>query len=238
MPRKNNLSSSEIFLARGDILFSEGDPIGNGYIMASGELVLYTTTEGRRTILERRGPGSIVGELSILTGNPRTVTVEASQPCILYEISAKQILHRYAKIDPILRACIETSIYFSGRLNADLSGEEETPITEGILPELDQLVECLKFEHDILLGLANDQFSLVYQPIVSLPDGDIVGVEALMRWHHPTAGNIPPGKFIEAAESMGAICQLTDFALLEACAALKRLRSLGQCSDDFFICFG
>jgi diguanylate cyclase (GGDEF)-like protein len=61
------------------------------------------------------------------------------------------------------------------------------------------------------------EFSLLYQPIVNLASGAIVGCEALLRWRHPTRGMVFPSEFIALAEDMGLIGEIGDWALREAC---------------------
>jgi diguanylate cyclase (GGDEF)-like protein len=66
-------------------------------------------------------------------------------------------------------------------------------------------------------ALDNDEFRVVYQPIMRLDDNRVIGVEALVRWHHPTRGVISPAEFIPAAERTGLIVPLGRFVLREAC---------------------
>ena len=68
------------------------------------------------------------------------------------------------------------------------------------------------------------QLRLVYQPKVSLATGKIVGAEALMRWHHPSLGTVPPMRFIPLAEETGLIAELGRWAIEEALAAIGRWR--------------
>jgi len=78
-------------------------------------------------------------------------------------------------------------------------------------------------------GIANGEFRLVYQPLVTLPDGRVRGAEALVRWQHPQEGLIGPGRFIGLAEQSGAIVELGRWVLATACAQAARwLRELGE----------
>jgi PAS domain S-box-containing protein/diguanylate cyclase (GGDEF)-like protein len=78
-------------------------------------------------------------------------------------------------------------------------------------------------------GITNGEFRLVYQPLVTLPDGRVRGAEALVRWQHPREGLIGPGRFIGLAEQSGAIVALGHWVLTTACAQAARWwRELGE----------
>lgn len=66
-------------------------------------------------------------------------------------------------------------------------------------------------------ALDNDEFQVVYQPIVRLADNRVIGVEALVRWHHPTRGVVYPAEFIPAAERTGLIVPLGRYVLRRTC---------------------
>jgi diguanylate cyclase (GGDEF)-like protein len=74
---------------------------------------------------------------------------------------------------------------------------------------------------DLREALGTDAFELHYQPIVSLEQSQIVGAEALMRWHHPKEGMLSPKEFIPVAEETGLIIPLGEWAIREACAQAK-----------------
>jgi diguanylate cyclase (GGDEF)-like protein len=76
--------------------------------------------------------------------------------------------------------------------------------------------------------------SMHYEPIVTLGNGQIAGVEALMRWHHPE-GLIPPSVFIPAAEQSSLIVDLDRWGLREACGQLRLWNLMGVVSDEFVL---
>lgn len=67
-------------------------------------------------------------------------------------------------------------------------------------------------------AFGNGEFELFFQPLIGVETGAINGCKALLRWHHPQRGSVPPAKFIPAAEEMGLIVKLGDWVLRRACA--------------------
>jgi len=88
----------------------------------------------------------------------------------------------------------------------------------------------LKFEQFLRLAIEKEQLTLVYQPQIDISTGNITGVEALSRWHHPELGDVSPVEFIATAERIGMIKSLTDWVLYSACkqaVAWKRVSQRG-----------
>ena len=79
----------------------------------------------------------------------------------------------------------------------------------------------LKLETDLRLAVERQQFTLHYQPILTLRTGAIHGFEALIRWQHPQLGLLAPAKFIPAAEELGLVTQISAWVLLEACRQMQ-----------------
>jgi len=83
-------------------------------------------------------------------------------------------------------------------------------------------LERLLMESNLRRALAQEEFTLFYQPLVSLQSGLVIGVEALIRWQHPDLGMIMPDRFIQIAEETGLINQIGDWVLCEACRQAQR----------------
>ncbi len=77
-------------------------------------------------------------------------------------------------------------------------------------------------KQDLSLALLRSQFEVYYQPRVHAESGEIASFEALIRWHHPTRGMVPPSEFIPLAEQTGAIVEIGHWVLRPACQEALR----------------
>ena len=83
--------------------------------------------------------------------------------------------------------------------------------------------ERRELEMDLRGALSRGEFVLQYQPLVSLESDQVVGYEALIRWHHPVRGLVMPSAFIPLAEETGLIVQIGEWVIREATAQLARM---------------
>src|SRR6185295_10763065 len=90
-------------------------------------------------------------------------------------------------------------------------------------PSMDAQVKARRaLELDLRKALTDNEFELYYQPLVNIARNEVVGCEALLRWHHPTRGMVSPAEFIPVAEDTGLIATLGEWVLQTACAQAAR----------------
>jgi PAS domain S-box-containing protein len=106
------------------------------------------------------------------------------------------------------------AISVNRRVGEDVINAAQPSGTEGLI-------------HELRRGLDRDEFIVYYQPIVRLGDGTSIGVEALVRWKHPTRGLLSPDQFIDVAERSGLICELGEVVIRKACFQAQRWRAAG-----------
>jgi EAL domain-containing protein (putative c-di-GMP-specific phosphodiesterase class I) len=85
-----------------------------------------------------------------------------------------------------------------------------------------------RLERDLLTAFGPDQFRLVYQPIFALAPLHMTGLEALLRWRHPTLGEVPARQFLPLLERTGRLLELSAWVLHEACREVARWRVGGH----------
>jgi diguanylate cyclase (GGDEF)-like protein/PAS domain S-box-containing protein len=89
-------------------------------------------------------------------------------------------------------------------------------------------LQRIALEHGLRKALAHDELEVHYQPIFDLRNNRITGMEALLRWNHPTLGSIPPATFIPLAEATGVMIPIGTWALREACRQAKTWHDAGH----------
>ncbi len=221
--------------AAGDVIFAEGDAGDWAALIDEGRVEITTLRDGQPYLIGTRGADALIGEMAIIDGGPRSATVRAIEPVSLSPITRADLASRLESTDSIVRLVTQILLQrlrdtlarlrieepggrgFANSNEADAAPDEQEQAALAMARDKIRLTTQLKD------ALAQNQMSLNYQPVVHLHTGDIVGFEALMRWHLPEGGSVPPNVFIPLAEESELICSLTRFAIKESFAASLRL---------------
>ncbi len=155
----------------------------------------------------------------------------------LLECANEPVVYNQVKIHVDIRMgyhCFELGNGVSPQKNIDLA---ESALTAAKQAEL----EVVAYSPEITIGtekninllgelkqaIKNGELTLHYQPKLQISTGRIYGVEALLRWHHPIQGNIPPSQFIPRAEQSTLIEMITEFVLKQAISQLAAWQKAG-----------
>jgi diguanylate cyclase (GGDEF)-like protein len=114
----------------------------------------------------------------------------------------------------------DTALY-----HAKDSGRNVYKLFRSVLTE--QVTEQASLEYAIQQALERDELSVYYQPQIDLMTGDVVSIEALLRWRHPHFGIVSPSRFIPIAEETGAIVPIGRWLITQACTQLKAWHAMG-----------
>jgi len=161
-------------------------------------------------------PGRAVAD-RINTAFNAPITLDGTAVVLTASIGIVAGLQGYDSAEDVMRDA-DVAMYAAKNAGRSTSAVFKSEMHDGIGGNM-------RLMADMRFAIERGEFRMVYQPIVNLVTGTIVGVESLMRWRHPTLGEIPPIDFIPIAEESDAILQLGRFALIEACALVARFDS-------------
>lgn len=212
---------NELRFPSGALVFQEGDPPDCAYLIVEGSIEIFTDHAGRRVLFDVIGPGEVFGEIAVLDADRRTATARALSDVRLLRIERSQLIERVEQSDPIIRQLLRKLLLRYRSTIAALRGEA----LKGPGSDEDDdrtAIAKISLESALLEALqTQDQLELRLQPILGIHSEKIEGYEALIRWHHPELGAIPPDRFIALAEETSLITAVGEFALRQGCYAAK-----------------
>ncbi|GEM_PF-5081939 len=166
---------------------------------------------------------SIINRLQLLLREINIETHQARPARHVFTLSASigivPVTAGYEQPDDIMRDA-DTAMY-----RAKANGNRRHEIFDVAMHN--SVFSQLQMEMELRRGIENHEFEAYYQPIVSVVDGRISSVEALMRWRHPDRGLLAPDLFIPAAEESGLIAAMEEQVLRMACAQTVQWRQNG-----------
>lgn len=180
--------------------------------MIGGSTFMVAIAGSKRSSEFRRRTQTLVDSLRDKTGSPSDTKPEVAAGIAYFPEDS-------SSVEELLRF-------------ASLAAERATYIkSHAIVPFQKRLGTLVQRRHlleiEMRKGLELRQFSIVYQPKVHLISGEVLGAEALVRWHHPHLGNIEPTEFIPIAEHSDLIDRIFDFGLQTLLADSKTWRQTG-----------
>lgn len=227
----------EVFAA-GEQIFKIGDSGDCAYLIEKGIVEVFVVIEGIEQRVSSMGKDEMFGEIALIDQQPRTATVRAAEKTVLVPVRRKLVENLLEKSDPILRHLLLVVLErFRGKqgntAKAGISTDAEKEQSSRRSALKGEATQKLSLAHGITRALTHEEFQLYYQPICNLADGHIAGFEALIRWHHPTEGIIPPMDFLWLAEQTGLIRDLGLWTLERASRDWPTLRQYTSYESPF-----
>jgi EAL domain-containing protein (putative c-di-GMP-specific phosphodiesterase class I) len=238
----NSKHDPYVYFQTGDVIIKQGDHCAHAFMIESGRVgIIVENKEGEHISLGTRGVGAIIGEMAIIDDTPRIATITALEPCKLLQITRDDFQHRLNHSDPMLKMVTQIiltryrEILLRSEVSQDFPQSFNAESQEGYCANDSDIVEILKLGHEFTAALNNHHLELHYQPVIDLRTQEIRGFEALMRWNHPERGYISPAVFIPIIEKNKTIVQASQWALAEACRALKRISNKTHTEHSLFM---
>ncbi len=226
--QRGDASHRAVFYLDLDEFKSINDTLGH---LAGDDLLKEAAARLRSTVDERYIVARMAGdEFAVLLADASpeniTATLDALHETLRrpYAIAGREIVmtasigvapidRTYTSIAEVLRDA-DTAMYEAKREGRDGSSHFAPSMHEDALRRL-------SLRMDLRSAIEQQQFVVLYQPIVTLAEGRICGVEALLRWNHPEQGYLSPTSFLPLAEEMGLMVPVGRFVLETACRQLK-----------------
>jgi EAL domain-containing protein (putative c-di-GMP-specific phosphodiesterase class I) len=219
------------YFQAGECIFREGETGDFAYIIEEGEVEISTLINGTKTVLNILKCGSMFGELALVDGRPRSASAFAQSNALLTIVTQEQVNLRIESADPILRMLLLVIMgYFRSETSQfRLADQEEddkpnhSPID--LKERIADAITIIRLESELRTAIDEEQFRLVFQPIILLETLQVEGFEVLIRWQSPTKGLVRPDLFISVAESTSLIIPIGEWLVEKAIQSLKQIQA-------------
>ncbi len=215
-----------------ELVFQWGDPGDSAYVIEEGcvEVLTGQGTEQRRIAILTEG--AMFGEVALLDRQPRTASVRALVPTRLIRIDRSHVEELLLRSDSVIQYLLHLllarfrSTHDAAGLHQRQGNSDGTP-ADAATAAFDlhkAAVRTLSLAQDLSDAIDRQQLELFYQPLIAFDGLEVVGFEALIRWHHPSLGLVSPAEFIPLAEKTGLIHRIGQWVLQRAVADWSDLR--------------
>lgn len=214
---------------KGEVIFRQGDLGDCAYLVESGSVQISIDKAGADFPLTVLGQGEIFGEMAIIDAKPRSATATALETTRLCIISQDSLIERMQNADSVVRLLLMMFTRRTREMHSNLTAKRVEAKPQNVL-NLDksdkEALAQVRFESEVKLAFAQKEFRLNYQPIVTLNDGQVIGFEALIRWHSPTLGIVRPNLFMGVIEDSAAIVPVGRWILEQAIGDLCEFQKI------------
>lgn len=204
-----------------EVLFREGDVGECAYVVEQGRISIVRDNQGDAQELSQLGPGECLGEMALISLQPRMASAIACEDSVLTVVTPEHLSERLARSDPLIRHLLQLTL----RRYQQVMGGDAVPaaILTADLSDEALALQRMRTENQLINALENEELELYFQPIINLEDRITAGFEALLRWQKPGEGLVAPDLFIPIAEESHIIELIGQWIIEEACRCRQEL---------------
>ncbi|MBU6272971.1 MAG: EAL domain-containing protein [Betaproteobacteria bacterium] len=229
----------------GVTVIESGAPGDCAYLIESGCCEVLVAADGGLRRIDVLSRDDLFGEMALLDSLPRTATIRTLVPTVLVRIERRYVQSLLEQTDPVIQYLMRLLLY---RFRSERAAASAQPAAVAApswmqrperLPAFDPHAAALRtiwLARDLTQAIESGQLELHYQPIIDLRSGAMAGVEALVRWRHPTLGLVAPDEFILLAERTQVIHRMGRWVIQRALDDWPRIRALCDASVPAFLC--
>ena len=229
----------------GVTVIESGAPGECAYLIESGCCEVLVPADGSLRRIDVLSRDDLFGEMALLDNLPRTATIRTLVPTVLVRIERRYVQSLLEQTDPVIQYLMRLLLYrfrserAAALAQAGTGGAPSWMQGPDRQPAIDPHAAALRtiwLARDLTQAIEAGQLELHYQPVIALQSGAMAGVEALVRWRHPTLGLVAPDEFIPLAERTRVIHRVGRWVIQRALDDWPRVRALCDAPMPAFLC--